>query len=85
MILKGKIQNIVVTANFGKSIDLENIAKKPRVIYEPEQFSGAILRIDNQHRATALLFGSGKAVITGLKNSQMIDAILHEISLILED
>ena len=83
ILLESRIQNIVVVANFGKSIDLEKIVKMPKVIYEPEQFPGLILRLNNQHRATVLLFASGKAVITGLKDSQKIKTILQEISIML--
>lgn len=82
--LESRIQNIVFVVNFGKSIDIEKIVKMPRAIYEPEQFPGLILRINNQHRATALLFASGKAVIAGLKDSQEIKAVLHEISILLD-
>ena len=38
-----KLQNIVATGELGHSIDIENLATRlPNVIYEPEQFPGAI-------------------------------------------
>ena len=38
--LNFKTQNIVVTADFEKSLNLEEFSEKTRAIYEPEQFSG---------------------------------------------
>jgi len=43
--LEPKIQNIVVTVDFGKGINFEELSEKTKIIYEPEQFPGAILRI----------------------------------------
>lgn len=83
--LKTEIQNIVVTANLGKTIDLEEIAVKRKIRYEPEQFPGGILRIKEPYKATVLLFASGKAVITGLKGSSQISAILQRIADIVGD
>ena len=78
-ILKPKIQNIVVVANFGRNINLEQLATKLNMIYEPEQFPGGILRIKEPHRVTVLLFASGKAVLTGLKNSSQIDPTIQKV------
>ena len=38
--LNFKTQNIVVTADFEKSLNLEEFSEKTRAMYEPEQFSG---------------------------------------------
>jgi transcription initiation factor TFIID TATA-box-binding protein len=76
--LKHKIRNIVVTVNFRKSINLEELAKNYKIMYEPEQFPGAILRIREPYEATVLLFASGKAVITGLKSSNQINSIVKK-------
>ena len=78
-ILKSKIQNIVVKANFGRKIDLEKIAKKHKMVYEPEQFPGGIVKLKEPYKATVLIFASGKAVMTGLKGSSQIDSILQQI------
>mgnify|MGYP006269850045 CR=1 FL=1 len=41
------IQNIVASAELGGEIDLENVVfKLKRVMYEPEQFPGAVYRMD---------------------------------------
>jgi transcription initiation factor TFIID TATA-box-binding protein len=71
-----RTRNIVVTADFGKSLNLEKLAENSKAIYEPEQFPGAILRIDKPSKASVLVFASGKIVITGLtKQSQIIPTI----------
>jgi len=68
-ILQCKIQNIVVIADFDEDLDLETLVKKHKMVYEPEQFPGAIIKIKEPCTVTALIFASGKAVITGLKSS----------------
>jgi len=79
-ILKPEIRNIVVVANFGESIDLEELAREHKVIYEPEQFPGGIMKIREPYKATVLLFASGKAVVTGLKSSSQINLTLQKIT-----
>ena len=79
-IFQTRIQNIVVTADFGTSIDLEELSKRNKMIYEPEQFPGAILRIEELHKATILLFASGKVVITGLRSSKYIEPTINQLA-----
>ena len=69
------IQNIVFSVKFDLDLDLEMIAKESRMIYEPEQFPGAIIRIDEPNKAVVLLFASGKAVVVGLKDPDKINAV----------
>ena len=78
-VLKQKIQNIVVVANFGESINLEELVRNCKIIYEPEQFPGGILRIEEPYKATILIFASGKAVITGLKSSNKIKPVIQKM------
>jgi len=78
-ILKHNIRNIVVMVNFGKSIDLEELGKNYKMIYEPEQFPGGIVRIKEPYKATVLVFASGKAIITGLRSSNHIKAVMQKI------
>lgn len=47
-----QVRNIVGTVDFKKTIDLNNLPLKLSVIYEPEQFSGAILKLE-KIKATA--------------------------------
>jgi transcription initiation factor TFIID TATA-box-binding protein len=77
--LKPITQNIVATADFEQQINLEDLAQRTRAIYEPEQFPGAILRLQKPFKTSILVFASGKVVITGLKDSKQIDTILKSI------
>ena len=45
-LLQPKIQNIVVTTNFGENINLEELSENCRIIYDPEQFPGGFLKIE---------------------------------------
>jgi len=74
-----KIQNIVVTADLGRIVDLEELAYNYSLVYEPEQFPGAILRIAKPCKATVLIFASGKIVIAGLKSSNQVDSVLTHV------
>mgnify|MGYP006273974101 FL=1 len=63
------VQNIVASADLGDSLNLNAIAiglGLENIEYEPEQFPGLVYRIDDP-KVVALLFGSGKLVITGGK------------------
>lgn len=74
------VQNIVSTACFanrlekidprGTRIDLGRLADHPgvwNIEYNPKKFTAAILRTRVPVHATCLLFGTGKAVITGVR------------------
>ncbi|PSQ31204.1 TATA-box-binding protein [Halobacteriales archaeon SW_6_65_46] len=61
------IQNIVTSADLGEDLNLNAIAiglGLENIEYEPEQFPGLVYRLDEPD-VVALLFGSGKLVITG--------------------
>jgi transcription initiation factor TFIID TATA-box-binding protein len=76
-----KIVNIVASASLGGLIDLEKCAYSlRRTMYEPEQFPGLILRMD-EPKVVILLFASGKLVCTGAtKEEDVHEAVckLHE-------
>jgi len=78
-LLQPKIQNIVATVDFGANVDLEKLSKNCKMIYEPEQFPGGILRIEEPYKATILIFASGKVVITGLKSSNQIKPSIRKL------
>src|SRR4030066_2030710 len=71
---KATIHNIVATTTLREPITLEQFLlrlterKQFQAIYEPEQFPAAILKIpiEQNTKATILLFSSGKMVIAGL-------------------
>ncbi len=67
-----KIENIVATVTLDQTLDLHAIARSvPNIEYDPEEFPGLILRLDSP-RLTALIFNSGKMVVTGAKSTQML-------------
>jgi len=78
-----KIENIVATVSIDQNIDLEEIERKlSNVEYEPEQFPGLIFRLEKP-RVTALIFKSGKMVITGAKSTEELIRAVKTIFAIL--
>ena len=70
------IENIVATVSLDQELDLRQIE---RVIitaeYNPEQFPGLVYRLE-EPRVTALIFKSGKMVVTGAKSTRdLIEAV----------
>ena len=65
-----QVQNIVASANLGGEIDLEKtVYVLRRIMYEPEQFPGAVYRM-NEPKVVFLIFSNGKLVITGAKREE---------------
>lgn len=78
-----RIENIVATVILDQTLDLNLIESKmpENVTYQPDQFPGLILRLDKP-KTTALVFKSGKMVVTGAKSTvQLIDAVKRIIKL----
>jgi TATA-box binding protein (TBP) (component of TFIID and TFIIIB) len=75
-----KVQNLVVTVDFEESINLEELSKTQKMIYEPVQFPGGILRVEEPFKTTMLIFASGKVVIAGLKGSEQIKPTVQKLS-----
>lgn len=76
-----EIQNIVSSADLGHSLNLNAIAiglGLENIEYEPEQFPGLVYRLD-EPSVVALLFGSGKLVITGGKQLEDAEQALSVI------
>ncbi|MBN2067785.1 MAG: TATA-box-binding protein [Candidatus Diapherotrites archaeon] len=70
--VKYTVVNLVATANLNQTLDLFQIALKlDNVEYEPEQFPGAILRI-NEPKLTLLLFKNGKMICAGAKKESLL-------------
>jgi len=64
------IHNVVATANLGCQLDLKTIAMTARnAEYNPRRFSAVIMRI-REPKSTALVFKSGKLVVTGTKSQE---------------
>jgi len=62
------LQNIVSTVNLSCKLDLKKIALGARnAEYNPKRFAAVIMRIRDP-KTTALIFASGKMVVTGAKS-----------------
>ena len=76
-----EVQNIVSSGDLGENLNLNAIAiglGLEDVEYEPEQFPGLVYRLDEPD-VVALLFGSGKTVITGCKEPEDAEAATEAI------
>lgn len=71
-----KIENIVSTVTLNQTLNLYDIERNvPHVEYNPDQFPGLVFRLENP-KVTALIFKSGKMVITGAKSTdELIRAV----------
>ncbi|MCC5990251.1 MAG: TATA-box-binding protein [Thermosphaera sp.] len=80
-----KIENIVATVILEHELDLELIETRiPAITYKPDQFPGLIFRLDKP-KTTALIFKSGKMVVTGAKSTQqLIEAVKKMIKVLLK-
>ncbi|KAK4671642.1 hypothetical protein QC764_607640 [Podospora pseudoanserina] len=66
-----KLQNFVVTVNLDCRIDLNYLAQRARnVEYRPRRFNAVIMRIRDP-RTTALIFATGRMVVTGAKSEAL--------------
>lgn len=78
---KIEVQNIVASSDLKTELNLNAIAISlglDRVEYEPEQFPGLVYRID-EPKVVALLFGSGKIVCTGARDTKDIQDAVQKI------
>ena len=67
-----RIENIVASAKVADRIDLQTFCEKYRdVDYEKKRFPGIVFQMQDP-RLTALLFGSGKVILTGAKITQTL-------------
>jgi len=79
-----QIVNLVATANLNKTIDLFNTALElDDVEYEPEQFPGAIFRLEDP-KLTMLLFKNGKMIAAGAKEEALLKKGLNKAAKILK-
>ena len=66
-----EIVNVVASASIEQNLDLNEIQKKfLNVEYNPNQFPGAVFRIENP-KSAILLFRTGKMVCTGTKSEKL--------------
>lgn len=74
-----KIENVVASTTIAKELDLTKLSKAlPEGEYEPEQFPGLVLRLD-EPKTAALLFRSGKVVCTGAKTIKDVERAIKKV------
>jgi len=80
------IQNMVASAHLGGKADLEAAADiLDNIMYEPEQFPGAVYRMA-EPKVVILIFASGSMVITGAKSEAQVHEAAEKIhGILLED
>ena len=80
--LKIVIQNIVAISDLGTELNLNEVAMGlglENVEYEPEQFPGLVYRI-KEPKVAMLLFGSGKIVCTGARQTEDVSLAVQKLS-----
>jgi len=78
-----KIENIVATVILDQPIDISKVEEAVKgSTYQPDQFPGLVLRLDKP-KSTALIFRSGKMVVTGAKSTQQLIQVVKKIIKIL--
>jgi len=83
VVKEATISNISVSGDFGFSPQLEDLVQVARdagyeAEYEPEQFSGAKLRT-NDENATFLIFSTGSFVLQGVRSKNQIEELIDEV------
>ncbi len=80
------IENIVATVILNQPLDLNLIETRiPDVDYNPDQFPGLVYRLTDP-KVTALIFKSGKMVITGSKSvKQLVYAVKKLLKTLIEN
>ena len=79
-----RIQNMSSTANLGTRLDLKKIALKCRnTEFNPRRFGAVIMRL-REPKATALIFASGKMVVTGVKSTHNATLAAQKFAYIVE-
>jgi transcription initiation factor TFIID TATA-box-binding protein len=74
-----KIENIVVSGSIADAIDLELISDKiPGCVLNKKRFPGAVYHMQNP-KSAALIFASGRIVITGLITPEDIPVALQNL------
>ncbi len=74
-----KIVNIVVSSSLEHDVPLEKMAATlSNTEYNPEQFPGLVLRI-KEPKTSALIFSSGKIVVTGARSIKKVREAINKI------
>ena len=80
-----KIENVVASTKVNDKLDLLVLAAQiPGAEYNKQRFPGVVLRIENP-KIAALVFGSGKVVLTGAKSIDSLNKGLDYLIKLLRD
>ncbi|MDD1725153.1 MAG: TATA-box-binding protein [Methanospirillum sp.] len=80
-----RIENIVASAKISESLDLPQIASNIKdAEYNKKRFPGVVIRMQNP-KIAALVFGSGKVVLTGAKSVESLNKGLEILGGLLRD
>jgi transcription initiation factor TFIID TATA-box-binding protein len=76
-----KIRNVVATVDLGIPIDVEKVSGKVSgIVYEPDQFPGAMFYLVPHPDVSVLLFATGKAVLAGLKSELEVPTAAEDLA-----
>eukprot|EP00326_Haptolina_ericina_P035395 CAMPEP_0181255040 /NCGR_PEP_ID=MMETSP1096-20121128/48932_1 /TAXON_ID=156174 ORGANISM="Chrysochromulina ericina, Strain CCMP281" /NCGR_SAMPLE_ID=MMETSP1096 /ASSEMBLY_ACC=CAM_ASM_000453 /LENGTH=162 /DNA_ID=CAMNT_0023353131 /DNA_START=196 /DNA_END=681 /DNA_ORIENTATION=+ len=82
--LQPTLQNVVATCNLAVELDLKRIAMQARnAEYNPKRFSAVIMRV-REPKTTALIFKSGKVVVTGAKSEEQARSAARKYARIIQ-
>ena len=70
------VVNLLATSRFAEYLDLDHFSIEANVDFDPDRFPGLTYKIDNP-KVCALIFRSGRIVITGAKTLEDIETALE--------
>jgi len=70
------VVNLLATSRFAEYLDLDHFSIEANVDFDPDRFPGLTYKIDNP-KVCALMFRSGRIVITGAKTLDDIEQALE--------
>lgn len=70
------VVNLLATSRFAEYLDLDHFSIEADVDFDPDRFPGLTYKIDNP-KVCALIFRSGRIVITGAKTLEDIEIALE--------
>lgn len=74
-----QIQNLVVTAELGREVDLETLSERlEHSMYIPEEFPGLIYK-PGVGKPSALIFSTGRVVVVGATSVEDAQRVVREI------
>jgi len=79
-----EVVNMVASTQYCRSLDINDIADTLEIDYEQEQFPGMVYRVETP-KVCLLLFRSGKAVATGAKSEEDVEAAFRHLHGVLKE